>query len=220
MIAGTGSNSTAEAIELSKAAREVGADGLLLVTPYYNKPTQDGLVRHFRAVCEAVPLPAIVYNIPGRTGCDMLAETVARLAAEVPTVVGIKEASGSIQRATQILRLVGDRLAVLAGDDALAFPTHAVGGRGVIAVVSHLHPRAMVEMWEAAKSLDLARARELHFKIQPLVELLFVEANPIPVKSALAMMGKIADEIRPPLYPLAGEARERLRKQLVAEGLL
>jgi 4-hydroxy-tetrahydrodipicolinate synthase len=210
VIAGTGSNSTRETIELSEAAKKVGADGLLLVTPYYNKPSQDHLVRHFKAVIQAVPLPTVLYNVPGRTACDMLPETLARL-CELPEVVGVKEATGSALRASQILAKTGDRLAVLSGDDATAFPLFALGGKGVISVVSNVAPKEFSSMWDAAAAGDWKKARELHFKCLPLSEGLFVEANPVPVKAALAMMGRIADELRPPLYPLAEQHREKLR---------
>jgi 4-hydroxy-tetrahydrodipicolinate synthase len=219
VIAGAGSNSTAEAIERARAAREVGADGLLLVTPYYNRPSQEGLYRHYQAVCEAVPLPTVVYNVPTRTGVDLQPDTVVRL-AELPPVVAIKEATGSLVRATQILSRVGDRMAVLSGDDFTAMPLYAVGARGVISVVSNVAPRWMAEMWDAAQREDWARARELHHRIQPLTELLFADPSPTPTKAALALMGRIADELRPPLYPLVGPARERLRACLVKEGLL
>jgi 4-hydroxy-tetrahydrodipicolinate synthase len=213
VIAGSGANSTREAIELTAAAKAVGADGTLQVTPYYNKPTQDGLFWHFKAVVDAVALPMIVYNVPGRTGCDLLPETVARL-CELPLMVGVKEATGNLQRAAQIIARVGDRLAVLSGDDATAFPVYAIGGQGCISVVSNVVPADMAAMWDAAASGNWAKARELHYKVFPLSEGLFIEANPIPVKAALAMMGKITDEIRPPLYPLAGANREKVRKLL------
>jgi 4-hydroxy-tetrahydrodipicolinate synthase len=213
VIAGTGSNSTRETIELSQAAQKVGADGLLLVTPYYNKPGQEHLYRHFKTVVETVPLPTVVYNVPGRTACDLLPETLARL-CELPQIVGVKEATGSALRASQILARTGDRLAVLSGDDATAFPIFALGGKGVISVVSNVAPRQFSAMWDAAAAGDWKKARELHFKLLPLSEGLFVEANPVPVKAALAMMGRIADEVRPPLYPLADQHREKLRGML------
>jgi 4-hydroxy-tetrahydrodipicolinate synthase len=213
VIAGTGANSTREAIELSQAAREVGADGMLQVTPYYNRPGQEHLYRHFKAIVEAVPLPTILYNVPSLTGCDLLPETVARL-CELPQIVGVKEATGSALRAMQVIARVGDRLAVLAGDDAVAFPLFALGARGVISVVSNVAPADMSAMWDAAAAGNWQRARDLHYKLLPLSEGLFVEVNPIPVKAALAMMGRIADELRPPLYPLAGGHREKLRAAL------
>jgi 4-hydroxy-tetrahydrodipicolinate synthase len=219
VIAGTGSNSTRETIDMSIAARKVGADGLLLVTPYYNRPGQEHLYRHFKAVVEAAPLPSVLYNVPGRTACDLLPETIARL-AELPQVVGVKEATGSVLRASQILARTGDRLAVLSGDDATAFPLFAVGARGVISVVSNVAPKQMSAMWDAAAAGDWKKARELHYQLLPLGEGLFVEANPIPVKTALAMMGRIAEEIRPPLYPLAPQYRDKLQAQLKELGLL
>jgi 4-hydroxy-tetrahydrodipicolinate synthase len=213
VIAGTGANSTREAIELTLAAKAVGADGTLQVTPYYNKPTQDGLFRHFKAVADATFLPMVVYNVPGRTGCDLLPDTIARL-CEIPQMVGVKEATGNLQRAAQIIARVGDRLAMLSGDDATAMPFYAVGGHGCISVVSNVAPADMAAMWDAAAAGNWAKARELHYKVFPLSEGLFIEANPIPVKAALAMMGKIADEIRPPLYPMTGANREKVRKIL------
>jgi 4-hydroxy-tetrahydrodipicolinate synthase len=219
VVAGTGSNSTRETIEMSAAARKVGADGLLLVTPYYNRPGQEHMFRHFKAVVEAVPLPAILYNVPTRTASDLLPDTFARL-AELPQVVGIKEATGSITRAAQILARVGDRVAVLSGDDAVTVPLFALGGKGVISVVSNVAPAPMAQMWDAAAAGDWKKARELYFRLLPLAEGLFVEANPIPVKAALVMMGRIADEIRPPLYPLAPQYHEKLRAQLRDVGVL
>ena len=219
VIAGTGSNSTREAIELSQAAHKVGADGLLLVTPYYNKPGQDQLYRHFKAVVDAVPLPTVVYNVPGRTACDLLPDTLARL-CELPAVVGVKEATGSTLRASQILARVGDRLAVLSGDDATALSLYAVGARGCISVVSNVAPREMSAMWDAVVAGDWKKARDLHYRLLPLAEDLFIEANPGPVKAALAMMGRIADELRPPLYPLAAANRERVRAALQRAGVL
>ena len=213
VLAGTGGNATREAIELTQAAKAVGADGTLQVTPYYNKPTQDGLFRHFKAVADAASLPMVVYNVPGRTGCDLLPETIARL-CELPLVVGVKEATGNLQRAAQSISRVGDRLSLLSGDDATAFPFYALGGNGCISVVSNVVPADMAAMWDAAAAGNWSKARELHYKLFPLSEGLFIEANPIPVKAALAMMGKIADEIRPPLYPLAGAGREKVRKIL------
>jgi 4-hydroxy-tetrahydrodipicolinate synthase len=213
IIAGTGANSTREAIELTAAAKAVGADATLQVTPYYNKPTQDGLYRHFKAVADATNLPMVVYNVPGRTGCDLLPDTIARL-CEIPQMAGVKEATGNLQRAAQIIARVGDRLTMLSGDDATAMPFYAVGGRGCISVVSNVAPADMAAMWDAAAAGNWNRARELHYKVFPLSEGLFIEANPIPVKTALAMMGKIADEIRPPLYPMTGANRDKIRKIL------
>ncbi len=219
VVGGAGANSTAEAIELSKACKDVGADALLHVTPYYNKPTQDGLYRHFEAIANAAGLPVILYNVPGRTSVDMLPATVARL-ADVDGIVAIKEATGSMARATELVELVGDRLTIMSGDDFTTMPLYAVGGRGVISVVSNVAPAWMADMWDAAASGNWDRARELHLKIQPLTRLLFVEANPIPVKAALELMGRIGPEIRAPLYPCSDGLRARLREQLAADGLL
>jgi 4-hydroxy-tetrahydrodipicolinate synthase len=219
VIAGTGSNATREAIELSVAAKKLGVDGLLQVTPYYNKPSQDGMYRHFKAIVDECPLPTLVYNVPGRTGCDLLPETVGRL-AELPLIVGIKEATGSATRASQILARVPSRFVVLSGDDATAFPLFALGAKGVISVVSNVAPALMAEMWDAAAAGDWARSRALHFKLLPLSEGLFIESNPIPVKAALAMMGRIADELRAPLYPMTGPGREKVRANLSEVGLL
>jgi 4-hydroxy-tetrahydrodipicolinate synthase len=219
VIAGTGANSTREAIELSRAAKDAGADGMLQVTPYYNKPTQDGLYRHFKAIIDEVPLPTVLYNVPGRTACDLLPETIARL-CELPQVVAVKEATGSAQRAAQILSRCGDRLVVLSGDDATAFALYALGAKGCISVISNVVPGDMAAMWDAAAAGDWQKARALHYKLFSLSEGLFIEANPIPVKAAMAMMGKITDEIRPPLYPMTGANRDKVKQILVDLGLL
>src|SRR5882724_10018569 len=219
VIAGTGSNATKEAIELSQEARKVGADGMLQVTPYYNRPTQDGLYRHFKAIIDAVPLPTIVYNVPGRTACDLLPETVARL-AELSPIVGVKEATGSALRAAQILARTGERLIVLSGDDATAFPLFALGARGCISVVSNVAPAEMSAMWDAVLDGDWKKACDLHYRLLPLSEGLFVEPNPTPAKAALAMMGRMADEVRPPLYPMTPGNREKIREMLVNLKLL
>jgi 4-hydroxy-tetrahydrodipicolinate synthase len=219
IIAGTGANSTKEAIELSRAAKAAGADGMLQVTPYYNKPTQDGLYRHFKAIIDEVPLPTVLYNVPGRTACDLLPETIARL-CELPQVVAVKEATGSAQRAAQILSRCGDRLVVLSGDDATAFALYALGAKGCISVISNVVPGDMAAMWDAAAAGDWQQAKALHYKLFALSEGLFIEANPIPVKAALAMMGKIGDEIRAPLYPMTGANRDKVKKILVDLELL
>jgi 4-hydroxy-tetrahydrodipicolinate synthase len=223
VIAGAGSNSTAESIELAKGAQEVGADGLLLVTPYYNRPSQDGLYRHFGEVVTAVPLPTIVYNVPSRTGCDMLPETVARLCDFAP-IVGVKEATGLMPRATSILARAGSRMTVLSGDDFTAMPLYALGARGVISVVSNVAPAWMADMWDAARAGDWARARALHFQIQPLTELLFAEPSPAPTKCAMALAATrlgipMTDEVRAPLYPVTPALREKLRAALTQAGL-
>lgn len=219
VIAGTGANSTREAIELSKAAKAAGADGMLQVTPYYNKPTQDGLFNHFKAIIEAVPLPTVLYNVPGRTACDLLPETIERLCA-IKQVVAVKEATGSATRAAEIIARIGDRLAVLSGDDATAFALYALGGKGCISVVSNVAPRLMAAMWDAAAAGEWNTARDLHYKLFAVSQGLFVESNPIPVKAALAMMGRMTEEIRPPLYPLSQKHRDKLKHILADLELL
>lgn len=219
VIAGAGSNSTAEAIALSKDAREAGADALLHITPYYNRPTQEGLYLHFRAIAEAVPLPIVLYNVPARTGCDLLPETIVRL-CELPSVVAIKEAHGTVQRTQQILSRVGERLVLLSGEDAINHPLWAVGARGCISVVSNVAPRLIAECWDAHVAGEAARARKLHYDSLPLAEALFSEASPIPSKAALAMMGRIAPDIRLPLHAMSDAGQKKLRALLAQMGIL
>jgi 4-hydroxy-tetrahydrodipicolinate synthase len=209
VIAGTGSNSTAEAIRLTASAREAGADGVLMISPYYNKPTQEGIFRHYKTVAAAVDLPIIVYNIPGRTASNIAPETFARLCS-VRNIVGIKEASGSMDQISDIRRLCGDRLAILSGDDALTLPMIALGGKGVVATVSNIMPRETHELAAAALKGDFARAREIHYQLLPLVRAIFVETNPIPVKQGLAFMGKCTAEMRMPLTPMSSGPAETL----------
>lgn len=213
VIAGTGSNSTDEAISLTKHAKQAGADGALLITPYYNKPTQEGLYRHYKAVAEAVDMPLVLYNIPGRTGVNMLPATIARLSA-IHTIVGVKEGSGSVQQASDIVQMCGDRLTVLAGDDSLTLPMMAVGGKGVITVTANILPREMADLVKFFAEGNIAHARQIHFKLSPLFAALFYETNPIPVKEALGMMGKIDPELRLPLCPMAPDTREKLTRAL------
>jgi 4-hydroxy-tetrahydrodipicolinate synthase len=219
VIAGTGSNSTDEAIDLTKHAKQAGADGALLITPYYNKPTQEGLYRHYKAVAEAVDLPLILYNIPGRTGVNMLPATIARLSA-IKTIVGVKEGSGSVQQASDVVQMCGDRLTVLAGDDALTLPMMAVGGKGVITVTANIVPAEMADLVKAFTAGKIDEARRIHFKLSPLFAALFYETNPIPVKEALGMMGKIDPELRLPLCPMAQDTREKLVRVLKDAGLI
>jgi 4-hydroxy-tetrahydrodipicolinate synthase len=219
VIAGAGSNSTAEAISLSKAAREAGADGLLHITPYYNRPTQEGLYLHFKAAVEATGLPTVLYNVPARTGSDLSVDTLARL-CELPAIVAIKEATGQVVRTQQIIQKLGDRCIVLSGEDAINYPLYAVGARGCISVVSNVAPKLVAECWDAVAANDHARARKLHYQSLPLAEALFSEANPIPAKAALHMMGTIGAEIRSPLHPMSAGPREKLRGVLVEMGLL
>ena len=210
VIAGTGSNSTAEAIRLTAAAREMGADGALLLSPYYNKPTQDGIFRHYKTIAASVDLPLFVYNIPGRTASNILPETVARL-AEIKNIVGIKEASGSMDQSSDILKLCGDRITILSGDDALTVPLMALGAKGVISTCSNIVPREMHDLAAAALAGDFAKAREIHYRLLPLIRSLFVETNPICIKQAVAFMGKCANELRMPLVPMTAAPAERLR---------
>ncbi|MCS6897959.1 MAG: 4-hydroxy-tetrahydrodipicolinate synthase [Nitrospira sp.] len=213
VIAGTGSNSTDEAIALTKHAKRAGADGALLITPYYNKPTQEGLYRHYMAVAEAVDLPLVLYNIPGRTGVNMLPSTIARLST-IDTIVGVKEGSGSVQQASDIVQLCGDRITVLAGDDSLTLPMMAVGAKGVITVTANIVPTEMAQLVKTFAAGKVVEARQLHFTLSPLFAALFLETNPIPVKEALGMMGKIDPELRLPLCPMGQETREKLRQVL------
>jgi len=219
VVAGTGSNSTEEAIALTKHAKAAGVDGALLITPYYNKPTQEGLFLHYKAVAEAVDLPLVVYNIPGRTGVNMLPSTIARLAV-CPTVVAVKEGSGAVQQASEIIQLCGERLTVLAGDDALTLPMMAVGGKGVITVTANLLPTKMAQLVNAFREGRLEAARALHYELYPLFTALFYETNPIPVKEALHLMGKIAPEIRLPLCPMGNDNKAKLLTVLKATGLV
>ncbi len=219
VIAGTGANSTAEAIELTRYAREARADACLLVTPYYNKPPQEGLYRHYKAIAEAVPIPQILYNVPGRTACDMLPETVIRL-APIPNIIGIKEATGQIDRVKQITQACGDRMEVYSGDDATALELILAGGKGVISVTANVAPKQMSELCAAALAGDEATARAIDERLMDLHKKLFVEANPIPVKWALKEMGMIEGGIRLPLTPLAEEYHAVVRQALRAAGVL
>ena len=219
VIAGSGSNSTEEAIRLTHHAKSVGADGALLICPYYNKPTQEGLYLHFKAIAEAVDIPLVLYNIPSRTGINLLPPTVARL-TELKTVVAIKESSGSLQQVSEVIRLCGDRLAVISGDDALTLPIIAVGGRGVISVAANIVPRECAQMVQASLKGDGDGARRLHHHLSPLFETLFVETNPTPVKFALELMGRCSAEVRLPLSAISEPSREKVEKTLRHYGLL
>jgi 4-hydroxy-tetrahydrodipicolinate synthase len=219
VIAGSGSNSTDEAITLTKHAKKAGADGALLITPYYNKPTQEGLYRHYKAVAEAVDLPIVLYNIPGRTSVNMLPPTVARLAS-IKNIVAIKEGSGSLQQVSDVIQACGERMVVLSGDDALTLPMMAIGARGVITVTANIAPKDMAKMTDAFEAGRLAEARKLHYKMSPLFAALFYETNPIPVKEALGMMGRCSAELRLPLCPMAADTREKLARALKDYGLI
>ena len=219
VIAGTGANSTREAIELTRCALDAGVDACLLVTPYYNKPTQEGLYQHFRAVAEAVPVPQILYNVPGRTAVDMLPETVQHLAG-ISNIVGIKEATGDLERARGIVECCGDSLDVYSGDDATAMELILLGGKGNISVTANVAPGAMHDMCASALAGDRERAAGINQPLEVLHRMLFVESNPIPVKWALYEMGMIPEGIRLPMTPLAEEYREPLRQALRQAGIL
>jgi 4-hydroxy-tetrahydrodipicolinate synthase len=218
IIAGTGANSTSEAIELSDFARKAGADCTLSVVPYYNKPTQEGMYLHFRKIAEAVDLPMILYNVPGRTVADLSNDTAVRL-AQIPNIVGIKDATGSIDRGLDLIRRAPVDFAVYSGDDLSAVALMLFGGRGNISVTANVVPRAMRQMCDAALAGDVTAARALHFRLLPLHRSLFVEANPIPVKWAVAQMGLIEPGIRLPLTPLASEHHDRLRQAMRDAGV-
>jgi len=221
VIAGTGSNSTREAIDLTVHAAKSGADAALLVVPYYNKPTQQGLCEHYKAIAESSDLPLIIYNIPGRTGVNLLPETLARLAGDCRSIVGVKEASGNLEQMSQVILLCGPDFIVLSGDDTLTLPLMAVGGRGVISVVGNFLARETSEMVHAALEGDWKRAREMHFKLFAVTQAMFFETNPIPVKEAMAMVGMLPKaEYRLPMCPMTEANRARLRNVLVQAGLL
>jgi len=219
VLAGTGSNNTEEAIRLTRFARQAGADGALLITPYYNKPTQEGLYQHYAAVARAVDIPLVLYNVPGRTSLQMAPETIARL-SKIESIVGIKEATGSLQYVSKVIELCGEGFDVISGDDFTTLPILAVGGVGTISVTANVIPGDVHAMIKAFQNKDLEKARKLHYKMGPINEAMFLETNPIPVKAALALMGKISWEIRLPLTPISDAQKEKLRKVLVDYGLV
>ena len=219
VIAGAGGNSTAEAIELTRYAKDAGADAVLQVVPYYNRPTQEGMYQHFKAIAEAVDIPVILYNVPGRTVADMSNETIVRLAA-IKNIIGVKDATGNIGRGLDLLRLAPKEFAVYSGDDPSAMALMLAGGKGNISVTANVAPRAMHEMCKAAMEGDIAKAIEINNKVFPLHQKLFVEPNPVPVKWALAEMGMMPAGIRLPLVPLAAEYHETVRGALREAGLI
>ncbi|MFJ1254643.1 4-hydroxy-tetrahydrodipicolinate synthase [Cupriavidus sp. CuC1] len=219
IIAGTGGNSTKEAIELTAFAKQVGADASLQVVPYYNKPTQEGMYRHFRTIAEAVELPVVLYNVPGRTVADMQHDTILRL-AQVPGIIGVKEATGNIDRAAQLIKDAPEGFAIYSGDDPTAIALMLLGGHGNISVTANVAPRKMHELCVGALKGDAITARRIHMELVALNKAMFVEANPIPVKWALQQMGKMQGGIRLPLTPLSTEYHEAVRKALSAAGLL
>ena len=219
VVAGSGSNNTAEALELTKHAEAAGADYALMITPYYNKPTQEGLYQHYKTVAGATKIPIIVYNVPSRTSVNLLPETVARL-GQIPNIVGIKEATGDLKQCAKVVELCGDKFIVLSGDDFTVLPLLSVGGVGVISVVSNVAPADMAGMCNAFFKGDLEGARKLHYKMWPLMEAMFYETNPTPAKTALKMMGKITGEVRQPLCPMSAANEEKLRGVMQKYGLI
>ncbi len=202
VLAGAGSNNTEEAIRLTRFAKNAGADGALLITPYYNKPTQEGLYQHYKAISTAVDFPLVVYNVPGRTGCNLLPATVGRLAAEFPHIVGIKEATGNLTQVSDVIEECPQNFSILSGDDFTVLPLLTLGGVGVISVTSNIAPRKMADLCKAFAQGNLEKARQIHFELMPLNRVMFVETNPVPVKTALSLMGKVEESFRLPLCPL------------------
>ena len=220
VLAGTGANSTREAILLTEKAEQAGADGSLQVAPYYNKPTQEGLFQHFREISRHTRLPLVLYSIPGRCGIEIGAETVKRLAGECQNIVGIKEAGGNADRVSQLRAACGPKFEILSGDDSLTLPFMAVGAQGVISVASNVIPGQVAKMVRAFASGNMRQAAQIHHKYYSLFKDLFVETNPVPVKAALAMLGLIEEEYRLPLVPMSAKSRQILRQTMISTGLL
>jgi 4-hydroxy-tetrahydrodipicolinate synthase len=220
VVAGTGSYSTADAIEMTRHAERAGAAGALVVNPYYNKPTQEGLYRHFRAVAESVAIPILVYNIQGRTAVNVETDTMARLARDVKNIVGVKEASGSLDQMSQVIAACGPDFSVLSGDDNITLPLLAIGGSGVVSVIANIVPRETAELVHTALDGDWKRARELHYRLFPLARAAFLETNPIPIKEAMALAGMLEPEFRLPMCRMSDANREKLRAILKPYGLL
>lgn len=218
VLAGAGSNCTDEAIRLHKYCRKVGADGALHITPYYNKPTQEGLLQHYRAIAKSADLPIVLYNVPSRTGVNMAAATTIAL-SQVDNIVGIKEASGSLDQASEILAGVHENFSVISGEDSLTYPLYALGACGVISVTANIVPQDCARQYAAVQAGNFVEARNIHYRLFDLHKQLFVETNPIPVKAALSLMGLIAEEYRLPLVPLSREHREKLESRLKEQGL-
>jgi 4-hydroxy-tetrahydrodipicolinate synthase len=220
VMAGVGTNATWKAVELAREAESLGADALLVLAPYYNKPTQEGLYSHFRAVARETRLPVMLYNIPGRTGMNVAPATIARIAKDCANVVAVKEAAGSLDQVSEIITLTKPSFIVMSGDDSLTLPMMAVGARGVVSVLANIAPKETQALCDAFAKGDLKKARALHLKLFPLIKALFVETNPIPVKAALELMGLCRAEPRLPLTPLTASARPLLKKALKDCGLL
>jgi 4-hydroxy-tetrahydrodipicolinate synthase len=219
VVAGSGSNSTDETLELTAFAKKAGADGVLLITPYYNKPTQEGLYQHFKKVAESVDIPIVLYNVPGRTSVNMLPATVARLRT-VRNIVGIKEATGDMKQVSELIRLCGRDFDVISGDDFTTLPLLHLGGVGAISVTANIAAADAAAMFDAFFAGKYEEALRLHYKMEPLHTMMFLETNPIPVKTALAMMGRINEEVRLPLWPLADANKDKLKKALKDYGLI
>ncbi len=220
VIAGAGSNNTSEAIELVALAKQAGADAALIITPYYNKPTPDGLVAHFKALAAEASMPYILYNVPGRTGQNVMPKTIARVTREVPEVIGCKEATGDIKQGTELIELMGPDFTVLSGDDFTVLPLLAAGGHGTISVTSNVMPGKMSGMIAAFNKRDTARAQSLNLEMMPVNRAMFIETNPIPVKTALSLMGRMGLEFRLPLVPMEPTHQEQLKQVLKQSGLL
>jgi len=220
VIAGTGSNSTWEAMKLTRFAKKAGADGALLICPYYNKPTQNGLYEHFKAIAEEVDIPLILYNIPSRTGINMAVDTISKLAKDFKNIVGVKEASGNLDQMINIRRNTPDNFLLISGDDALTLPVLSIGGKGVISVLANIMPEEVEDVVRKFEVGDVQGARELHLHLYPLIKAMFLETNPIPVKTAMGMMGLISPELRLPLAPMSDKNKNLLRKILKQYRLL
>jgi len=219
VIAGTGSNSTEEAVQLTQAAEKAGADGALLISPYYNRPPQEGIYQHYRKVASSVGIPLVIYNIPSRTGSKIEPETLARL-SEVKNIAAVKEATGSVDQAIEVLRLCGDRLALYSGEDSLTYSLMALGGKGVISTVANVAPKPMAQLTQACLEGHWETGQKLQFEMIPLIRSLFIETNPIPVKAALSLMGKCQGDLRLPLTPMSEGNLKRLKQTMTNFGLI
>ena len=219
VVAGAGGNATSEALALTKASEDAGADALLHVTPYYNRPSQEGLFRHFEAIAKATKLPIILYNVPSRTACDLLTDTVVRL-VDFDNIIGIKDATGNLVRGSELVAKVGDKITILSGDDGTSFPLYACGGRGVISVVSNVAPKLMSDMWDHVKAGNWDKAKQCHMELRVLNQMLFAEPSPAPTKAALSLLGRCAPDVRLPLVPATAGLLEQLRNEMRTAGLL
>ena len=219
VVAGAGGNATSEALALTKASEDAGADALLHVTPYYNRPSQEGLFRHFEAIAKATKLPIILYNVPSRTACDLLTDTVVRL-VDFDNIIGIKDATGNLVRGSELVAKVGDKITILSGDDGTSFPLYACGGRGVISVVSNVAPKLMSDMWDHVKVGNWDKAKQCHMELRVLNQMLFAEPSPAPTKAALSLLGRCSPDVRLPLVPATAGLLEQLRNEMRTAGLL